>query len=166
MLVDTVDGIDGAPAVVLGTGGAARAAVVALARAGATPTVVGRRAGPLDDVVAVARTAGSPTAAGLLLGDEAALATAVSGARVVVNATPLGMRGERLPAPFHALQPGQVAHDLVYGDARTPFVGDARAAGASAHDGRAMLAAQAADAFVVWTGRQPPSGSYEAALVG
>jgi shikimate dehydrogenase len=159
----TVDGLAGAPAVVLGTGGAARAAVVALARSGAVPTVVGRRREPLDEVVAVARRAGAEDAAGVELTADA-LGAVVGAARVVVNATPLGMAGERLPPPFHALGPDQVAHDLVYGAGTTPFVADARAVGADGHDGRAMLAAQAHDAFVVWTGEEPPSGAYEDAL--
>lgn len=160
----TVEGLAGVPAVVLGTGGAARAAVVALARSGAVPTVVGRRPGPLHEVVAVAQRAGAGDAAGVALGSTRELDRAVRGARVVVNATPLGMAGERLPSPFHELRPDQVAHDLVYGHGTTAFLADARAVGADAHDGRAMLAAQAHDSFVVWTGRQPPPGAYEEAL--
>ena len=166
VLERTVDGLAGAPAVVLGTGGAARASVVALARGGATATVVGRREGPLAEVVDVARRAGAPGAVGLLLDDEAEVAAAVGAARVVLNATTLGMHAEPLPAPFHALRADQVVHDLVYGSGTTPFVADARARGAAAHDGRAMLAAQAHDAFAVWPGEEPPSGAYEDALAG
>ena len=86
------------------------------------------------------------------------MAAAVRGADTVVNATPLGMHGESLPPVFHELGAHQVAHDLVYVDGTTPFLAAARAAGVAAVDGRALLAAQADDAFVRWTGRRPPDG--------
>lgn len=146
-----------APAVVLGTGGAARAAAVALGDLGASVTVVGRRA------EAAAATAALVDGRAVPLGvDE--VADVVADAATVVNATPLGMHGEDLPAPFHALRAGQVAHDLVYADDVTPFVRAARANGAAAHDGRALLAAQAEDAYRRWTGGPPPEGMFAALL--
>lgn len=164
VLDDTVGDLGGDAVVVLGTGGAARAAVVAAARRGARVTVAGRRPDAAATLAALAERAGGTGGhCGL---DGARLEGAVSDARVVVNATPLGMAGERLPAPFHSLRPGQVAHDLVYGHGRTAFVADAEAVGVDAHDGRAMLAAQAADAFAVWTGQRPPAGAYARALTG
>lgn len=151
-------GADG-PAVVLGTGGAARAVVVALDRAGMEVAVVGRRP---DAAGAVASLAGNGRV--LDLADEGAVTDAVAAARTVVNATPLGMHGEPLPAPFHDLAPDQVVHDLVYVEGATPFLAAARAAGATAVDGRALLAAQAEDAFGRWTGRRPPAGLFDELL--
>lgn len=142
-----------APAVVLGTGGAARGVAVALADLGADVTVVGRRG---DAAAATADLAGGR---GMALTDEG-VTTAVRAAATVINATPLGMHGEPLPDPFQALTAGQTAHDLVYTDAEPPFLVAARAAGAAAHDGRALLAAQAEDALRRWTGTDVASGLF------
>ena len=145
------------PLVVLGTGGAARAVVVA---AGERPvTVIGRRGGAAAEVAALAQDG-----EGVGLEHEAPVAAAVRDADTVVNATPLGMHGESLPAPFHDLAPHQVAHDLVYVTGTTPFLAAARAAGARAVDGRALLAAQADDAFARWTGTRPPPGLFRRLL--
>ena len=149
----------GGSAVVLGTGGAARAVVVALDRAGAEVAVVGRRAGAAAEVAGLADAGRA-----VELADEAAVEEAVAAARTVVNATPLGMHGEPLPAAFHRLGTAHVVHDLVYVEGATPFVADARAAGATAVDGRALLAAQAEDAFERWTGRPPPAGLFDELL--
>lgn len=143
------------PAVVLGTGGAARAVVVALDRAGHPVTVVGRRLRAAEQVAGLATNG-----AALDLADEQVVAAAVGDAATVVNATPLGMGGERLPAPFHDISPHQVVHDLVYAVGTTPYVADAVASGATAVDGRALLAAQAEDAFERWVGQRPPDGLF------
>lgn len=143
------------PAVVLGTGGAARAVVVALDSAGRAVMVVGRRPDAAAEVASLAAD-GRPVD----LADRDAVAEVVTGAGTVVNATPLGMHGEVLPEPFHDLRPTQVAHDLVYVDGTTAFLADARAAGATAVDGRALLAAQAEDAFERWTGVRPPTALF------
>jgi shikimate dehydrogenase len=74
----------------------------------------------------------------------------------IVNATPLGLHGERLPERYHRLADGQAVLDLVYGPTPTPFVADARARGLPAWDGLGMLVGQAAAAFERWTGRAAP----------
>jgi len=144
----------GSRALVLGTGGAARAAVVALARGGAAVTVAGRDEERRSDLGRLASRFGAGhRAIGL---DDAAFDAAVRDADVVVNATTLGMRGERLPEAMMTLAPAQVALDLVYGVPTTPFVLAAREGGVAAHDGRGMLLGQAAIAFERWTGREAP----------
>ncbi len=71
-------------------------------------------------------------------------------AAVVINATPLGMRGESLP-------PGVVERsgafiDMVYGDQATPAVRDAVNIGIPFADGIDMLVGQAVEAFELFTG--------------
>ncbi|MFT5564236.1 MAG: shikimate dehydrogenase [Myxococcota bacterium] len=165
VLGSTVPGIAGSVCVVLGTGGAARAAVVALGRAGAAVAVIGRDLDAARLLSALATTAGAPSSRALDL-SASGITALVRDARVVLNATTLGMAGESLPAAFMELHDGQIAHDLVYGHGVTPFVAAALDRGVEAHDGTAMLVAQAADAFEVWTGGVAPVGSYEAALGG
>jgi shikimate dehydrogenase len=154
-----------AEVVVLGTGGAARATAVAVGRLGCRLTVVGRRPTAAAELAALGERAGAGTSAALDLADEAAVADTVGRARLVVNATSLGMSGEPLPAPFHALTPDQVAYDLVYAPPQTPFLASARRNGAEAHNGLGMLIGQAAAAYRRWTGRDAPLGILSAAAL-
>ncbi|MBV8560347.1 MAG: shikimate dehydrogenase [Acidimicrobiia bacterium] len=145
----TDEGFDpgGRRCLVVGAGGAARAVVLALALAGAAEVVVANRTRSRAEEAAalapgVAR-AGSP--------DEA------DGVDLIVNATPLGMAGNlSLPVPTTALGPGQLVVDLVYHPALTPLVEAAHRRGAAAINGLGMLIHQAAHAFRLWTGEDPP----------
>ncbi|WP_370325049.1 shikimate dehydrogenase [Euzebya sp.] len=134
----------GDPVTLFGAGGAARAAAVALGRIGAAVRVEARRADAAADVEALARRAG-----GQMADDDPP--------RVVVNATPLGRHGERLPEELMGLGEGQVALDLNYGPA-SPFLTEAGRRGAVAVDGIGMLVGQAEAAFARWTGQAPPEG--------
>lgn len=153
-------------AVLLGTGGAARAAAVALARLGLQVTVVGRRADAAAAVADVAAAAGANATACQL--DEDVVAERVAEAGLCCNATTLGMQDEPLPEPFMQLNEGQIAYDLVYAPADTPFLQAARRAGAGAHGGITMLVQQAVLAYERWTGRDAPvdvmRGAAESAL--
>lgn len=150
---------------VLGTGGAARAAAVAAGRLGVGCTIVGRRPEAAAELAQLARRAGARAGEGIDLADEDAVGACVERARVVVNATPLGMGGEPLPSRFHELHPGQAAYDLIYDPPDTPFLQAATAAGASAHHGLGMLVAQAAASYRRWTGREAPVATMSAAAL-
>ena len=145
--------------VVVGAGGAGRAVVRALAEAGAAAvTVVNRTA---DRAVAAAALAGAAGRVGQP-GDAA-------DADLIVNATPLGMRGEDgpdLPLDPAGLGPGQLVVDLVYHPAVTPLVDAARARGAAATNGLGMLIHQAAHTIRIWTGEDPPLEVMSAAALG
>ena len=125
-----------------GTGGAARAAAVALGRLGAAVAVLGRRPEAVSEIQRLVDMAGGT------IGH--------ADPRVVINATPLGLRGERLPADLLHVGRDQVALDLVYGPEDTPFLAAARSAGATALDGRGMLVGQAAAAFERWFSTPAP----------
>jgi shikimate dehydrogenase len=71
---------------------------------------------------------------------------------IVVNATPLGMHGEVLPAGILASAVGLV--DMAYGDEPTPAVVEAERRGIPYADGLVMLAGQAAEAFHLFTGHR------------
>ena len=168
-LAEDVGELHGARALLVGTGGAARAAAVALVRAGARIVVAGRDprgcAAILDVVTATDQVGGA--AGGLVdLLDDLALSAATSGATLVVNATSLGLHGEHLPAPLESLRSDQIAYDLVYGDTPTPFLAAAAAAGAPAHGGLGMLVHQAAAAFERWSGTAVPTEVLRGALRG
>jgi shikimate dehydrogenase len=89
----------------------------------------------------------------------------VSGADLVVNATSVGMgrTGEDLPIEPDLLQAGQVVVDIVYHPAVTALLREARARGATTVGGLGMLVHQAAHAFRLWTGEDPPLEAMSAA---
>jgi shikimate dehydrogenase len=136
-------------ALVFGSGGAARAAAVALGRLGAAVRVRARRPGAAAEVARLAREHGAVEA---LAGEPV----------LVVNATPLGLRGERLPDDLMRLGEGQIALDLLYGGT-TPFLQAASDRGATAVDGLSMLVRQAAASFTRWTGAPAPLDAMRAA---
>jgi shikimate dehydrogenase len=149
------EGVDpaGHSALVLGAGGAARAITLALGSAGAAVTVAARRMDAAEST------------AGLVAGTECVLFSACDpGAYdLVVNATPLGMRGEEPPIDVERLNPGQFVADIVYHPMETPFLAAARARGVPCTNGLGMLVHQAALAFELWTGVDAPLDAMRAA---
>lgn len=142
---------EGKHVVLLGAGGAAGAALVALilGRA-ASVAVAARNITRAEEVVArVEPYLKSTVATAVALHDAE---EAVSGADLVVNATPLGMVvGDPSPIPAAWVHGGQVVLDLVYGGhGPTRLVSDASAAGATALDGLGMLVRQGAMAVDIW----------------
>jgi shikimate dehydrogenase len=80
---------------------------------------------------------------------------------IVINATPVGMQGEHLPLGVVESAVGLI--DMAYGDAVTPSITTAASLGIPFADGLVMLAGQAAEAFHIFTGEQIPVGVMEAA---
>jgi shikimate dehydrogenase len=87
-------------------------------------------------------------------------------ADLVINATPLGMldQGSEFPVDPARLGPGQVVVDLVYRPGDTPWLAAAAARGARTVPGDGMLVHQAAHAFRLWTGEEPPIAAMAAAI--
>lgn len=143
------DGLPAAPVLILGAGGAAAAALLALE--GRPITVAARRSEAAGALIA--RT-----------GVEASVADwgePVGGA-VVVNATALGMRNEGLPERL--LESAAGLFDMPYGSVQTPAVKRAFRLGLPVVEGVEMLVSQAALSFELWTGRPAPVAAMRAAL--
>ncbi len=147
-------------AVVVGTGGAARAASAALADIGCQVTVWGRneQAGR-----ALARDLGVAFAVAGGVGE----AELVRAADVLVNATPVGGLDsfpEALPIPTSwILHAGLTVFDLVYRPRRTALLRRAEAAGCRTVEGIEMLIEQGALSFALWTGTPGPVEAMRAA---
>jgi shikimate dehydrogenase len=137
--------VAGRPCVVLGAGGAARAIVHALGRAGAGVTVAARNPGAAHGAARLA-----PDGSAVALDD-----LPVERFDVIVNATPLGMGGEPPPFDPSRLHGEQFVFDTVY-PAETPLLTEARARGLRAAGGLGMLVHQGALSFALWTGVTPP----------
>lgn len=142
-----------APAVLIGAGGAARAALVALS--------------DLERVTLLNRTPANARAlaaqlcphARVLPLDDPAAGDVIRDANLIVNASSVGMSGGpaagRSPLPAGCLGRHQVVFDMVYRPVETPLLADARMGGAATIDGLTMLVLQGAASFSIWTGREP-----------
>jgi len=145
---------------VLGTGGAARAIVAGLAGQGFVVVLAGRNPDKARALLDEFDPGGEHHATTL---DHFAEPTdfAFDGREgccdLLVNATPLGMRGQpALPFDFGHAPPGSVAYDIVTDPVRTDFLTRAEAAGFATIDGLAMLIGQAAVAFRHFFGADAP----------
>jgi shikimate dehydrogenase len=137
----------GRSALVLGGGGAARAAVWALTRAGASPVTVWNRT--LERAEALAADLGAHAV------------ERPSTAEIVVNCTSVGLADpdatfKALPLQADSLGAGSHVVDMVYRDGGTRLLEAARTRGAVVIDGLEILIAQGAASFERWTGRTAP----------
>jgi shikimate dehydrogenase len=145
-------------ALVLGAGGAARAAIWALSAEGAVVDVTG--------VDAWNRTPSRADAVYAELGRFVELGGApVEAFRqdaygIIVNTTAVGLHGEdpfeHLPLERTGFDREQVIVDMVYGERPSPLLAAAEAAGATVVDGIEVLVQQGALSLQIWTGREPP----------
>jgi 3-dehydroquinate dehydratase/shikimate dehydrogenase len=140
--------IKGRRVVILGAGGAARAAAFALRDAGAELAILARDP---ERAAALAEAVG-----GAAHGDLESLA--LHPFDILINATPLGSGAAPGQTPVHPTlhRRDTVVFDMVYEPRRTPLLRDAEAAGCVPIDGLQMLVAQGAAQFETWTGREAP----------
>jgi shikimate dehydrogenase len=151
-------------AVVVGAGGAGRAAAFALADEGMAVHVVNRTESKAHDLagsVADSHPAGDDGAQGHGLDT---LSDLLADADVLVNATSVGMDEDRSPVPADALHGDLAVLDAVYSPIETRLLQDADAAGATTIDGAWMLLFQGVEAFERWTGRDAPVAEMNDAL--
>ncbi len=138
------------PAVVLGSGGAARAVCAGLIEAGARQIYLLNRAQERAEIIA--RNMGAVLCPEPWSGRNAVLA----GASLVVNTTSLGMSGQpALDIDLALLPPEAVVNDLVYSPLTTALLGAAAARGNLTVGGLGMLLHQARPGFAAWFGVEP-----------
>lgn len=122
-------------ALVLGSGGASKAVVVALRQLGIAPTIVSR----------------TPT--GNQIGYSAIDAATMGRNLLIVNATPLGTWPDveaAPPIPYELLTPAHTCFDLVYNPDVTNFMAKSKERGATVANGLAMLHRQAEASWLFW----------------
>jgi len=147
-----------AQVLVIGSGGAARSVVYALAEAGASVAIANRTLDRAQDLCQTLAAA-LPDAVGWLSAHSFpdALAGLAAKSDLIVNTTSLGLH-EGDPLPWDAsvpFRPDQVVYDLIY-NRPTELLALARSQGATAIDGLGMLVHQGALAFEMWTGVAAP----------
>jgi shikimate dehydrogenase len=146
-----------ARALVLGAGGAARAAVWALVGEGARVDVWNRTATRATELCAA-------------LGGKAVSGPAQAEYDLIVNTTSVGLGGEdpfaELPLQASGFVPGQLVVDMVYGEGAGTLLTAAEAAGATTIDGLEILVRQGALSLEIWTGQEAPLDVMRAAARG
>jgi len=141
--------------IVLGAGGAARAAVYGLWQQGAQIVVVNRTKARAEEMLTQLTISAGVQGAQALTLDEAA----EWGASLVVNCTSAGMKPQLDESPWIAGLPfpqGVTVYDMVYRPVQTALMRQAQAAGGRAIGGLGMLVRQGAAAFRLWTGQDAP----------
>jgi 3-dehydroquinate dehydratase / shikimate dehydrogenase len=143
-------------ALVLGSGGAARAAAFALVDAGARVTISGRS----EDRAAITSLAKACGAATVLREQLPKLQF-----DALVHATPLGMHPKVDECFFPDRIPAEVVFDAVYNPVETLLLRNARQQGKTVVPGIQMFLEQAARQFEIWTGENPPRPAMEKAAL-
>ena len=138
--------LSGSRAVVLGAGGAARAAVFGLLARGAEVTILNRTQSKAAEL---GRALGAKTTGGL--GEIGDLEW-----DVLINATSVGLREDVSPIPANTLRDGAIVMDAVYEPAETRLLQDARKRGARTVPGKWWLVHQAAAQLECWAGQPAP----------
>lgn len=137
--------LEGARILVLGAGGAARAAVFGLKERGCEVFILNRTPAPAQKL---ARQAKART---IKRHDLRKLAF-----DVIVNATPVGMSNSG-ESPLHENEiNAKYVFDMVYDPPETRFLKAAKARGAQIIPGIEMFVHQAARQFEIWTGKPAP----------
>ncbi len=154
-LLELLPDARGKTALVLGAGGAGRAAVYALLQAGAA------------DVMVWNRTADRARELAADLGGRAV--EDPPPADIFVNCTSVGLRAgeypfKALPVRADTFDAGSLVVDMVYASDDTAFLAAARSRGADVIDGLEILVAQGAASFERWTGRAAPRDVMRAAI--
>jgi shikimate dehydrogenase len=153
---------------VLGTGGAARAIVAALAEEGFVVVLAGRdpaKARALLDAIDPEGEHHAVDLAHFADVTDFPFDDRQGCFDLIVNASPLGMAGQPpLIFDFSHAPPGSVVYDIVTHPVETEFLKAARAAGFRAIDGMSMLIGQAAVAFEKFYGVAPPREDGDAGL--
>ncbi|MDE2918862.1 MAG: shikimate dehydrogenase, partial [Chloroflexota bacterium] len=138
----------GASVVVVGAGGAARAAVLALSDSGASRILVANRTEARAHELAndLQASDGVPIHSCALT--DTRLPQSLSAAQLLVNTTSVGMSGGPAPAaspvPADSLHPNLFVYDIVYRPAVTPLLAAAQRCGAPTLGGLEMLVMQGA----------------------
>jgi shikimate dehydrogenase len=141
---------DAGPVAVLGAGGAARAILDALIRAGAPEIRLTNR------YRARAEELAKVFGASIKVSDWQDRQRALAGAALLVNATSLGMeQNPPLELNLADLPQGAAVCDIVYAPLETALLKQAKARGLRATDGLGMLLHQARPAFKLWFGVLP-----------
>ncbi len=143
--------------IILGAGGAARAATAGLVRSGAHVIICNRTLSKGQAIVKFMQSSWAhPNIEAASMDD---LRHVLQGATLVINTTPVGMWPDIDSTPWPegvSFPKDAVLYDTIYRPLKTRLMRDAEAAGLRAVGGIGMLVYQGAAAYEVWTGKKAP----------
>ena len=147
----------GARALILGAGGAARAALLALIGRGDEVILANRTR---SNAEATCKAVAPGRSIDVIDLNGPTISTVAEECALIVNTTSVGMRGgpapNDSPLPISGLRPGQAVFDVVYRPEATPLLARAAEIGCQTIGGLEMLVIQGALSFELWTGRSAP----------
>ena len=150
-------------AVVLGAGGGSRAVVYGLIREGFQRIVVfNRHLHRAESMVRHFARSSSHMDLRAMPWHELIIEAELSKAKVLINATSIGLSTDESPIPAEILTPDLLVLDLI--NSQTRLLRDAQSAGCATADGELMLLNQGAASFTLWTGQPAPLDVMHAAL--
>jgi shikimate dehydrogenase len=150
----------------LGAGGACRAALAALCRSGVSRIAVANRTRSRAESLVREFAGIFPQTRFEHFGLEPGqLKFAADNVDLLVNTSAVGLKGESFTGlPWEKLVPGAAVYDMVYALQGTPLIREAGRRGLRAAGGLGMLVCQGEEAFLLWTGKKPPAGLMKNAL--
>lgn len=155
-LIERGINISGRKALVIGSGGAAKAVAFALIEKGAKILVINRSQEKATELVKLLNLQFAVNTDALVLSKDN-LKAAVSSVEMIVNTTSIGMGTNETPVPSQFLSKHLIVYDIVYNPLQTRLLREAEAIGASTISGADMLAWQGGLAFEKWTGCKAPT---------
>ncbi len=161
--------INGKKAVIIGTGGAARAAAIGLCQVGIKEIDFYTR--NIVNASSMANFLREQFKATTINLKQVQSMSDFSDASILVNASPIGMRGKAMditpvdPKVLQTMKPASIVYDIVYNPRKTVLLKTAETCGLDTIDGCEMLIHQGAKAFEIWTGKVPPVPVMKIALL-
>ena len=144
-------------AVVLGAGGGARAVVYGLIRQGFQRVVVfNRHLHRAEGLTRFFARSAAHMELRAMPWHESVIEAELAKAKVLVNATSVGLHGDESPILAELIPPDLLVLDLIYNPNPTRLMRESEAAGCTVMGGETMLLHQGAAAFELWTGRKAP----------
>jgi len=156
-LKEKVPRLRGRKVVILGAGGAARAIAFTLANEDVKLTILNRTGNKAIQLAKSLQKKFGSSVSGLKL-ENKLLRETLSEADILINATQVGMspKENETLVTRNFMKPNLTVFDIVYTPLKTKLLREAEAAGATTINGVDMLVHQGAEAFRIWTGRNPP----------
>lgn len=158
---------DGQRILLLGAGGACRAALVSLCQAGASWIGIANRTRSRAKTLIQEFGGIFPGVSFEYFGiDKEELRRATENIDLLANTSAVGLKGEVFAGlPWEDLSKDVAIYDMVYNRSGTPLVQQAISRGHRASDGLGMLAGQGEEAFTLWTGVKPVAGLMKSCLI-
>ncbi|MHA1348817.1 MAG: shikimate dehydrogenase [Candidatus Odinarchaeia archaeon] len=149
--------INGSKFVVIGAGGVARAISFYLVQLGANVVILNRTKSKAERLAEDIKRKVNREVKALELNSKN-LEGEIENADVIINCTSVGMHPneEESIVPIDVIREDLVVFDTVYNPYKTKLLRDAESKGAKCISGVKMLVYQGAEAFKLWTGKEPP----------